>query len=99
MGTVETPHGHAGGTYSVFLAKFGTTLPAVAGAGWRVIEEEEELVAERDGTAVGVLGVEQSMLEGGEARNGGRLGFVGFDCGVLKIHKAAILQRNRRDAV
>ena len=82
VGAVEAPDGHAGGGYPVFLAEVGTLLPAVAGAGRRVIEEEEEFVEERDGATVGVLGVLESVLEGGEARNWrrsfGGFGFVGF---------------------
>ena len=104
-GAVEAPDGHAGGGYAVLFAEVGAVLPAVAGAGWRVIEKEEEFVEEGDGTAIGVLGAEQSMLEGGEAGNCGRsfggFGFVGFGkrSGGVEIHKAAILQRAGRNAV
>ena len=69
VGAVKAPDGHAGGGYAVLLAEVGAVLPAVAGAGWRVVEEEEEFVEEGDGAALGVLGVLESMLEGGEARN------------------------------
>jgi len=99
VGAVEAPDGHAGGAYSVFLAEVGAVLPAVAGAGWRVIEEEEEFVEEGDGTAVGVFGVLESMLEGGDARNGRRsygrrLSFVGDGCiCIWEIHKAVILRQ------
>jgi len=82
VGAVETPDGHAGGAYAVFLAEVGPILPAVAGAGRRVIEEEEEFVEEGDGIAFGVFGVLEAMLERGDARNGwrsfGGFGFVGF---------------------
>jgi hypothetical protein len=68
-GAEEAPDGHAGGAYSVFLAEVGASLPAVAGAGGRIIEEDEEFVEESDGTSVGVLGVLQSMLEGIQTGN------------------------------
>ncbi len=61
VGAVEAPDGHAGGCYSVARAEVGAGLPAVGGAGRRVIEEEKEFVEERDGLAVGVLGVLEPM--------------------------------------
>jgi len=45
----------------VALAEVGAFLPAVGGAGRRVIEEEEEFVEERDGLALGVFGVLEPM--------------------------------------
>jgi len=97
MGAEEAPDGHAGGGYPAFLAEVGAILPAVAGAGRRVVEEEEELIEKRDGATVGVLGVPQSMNEGGDPRNCRqiywRLGFVGLGIGIWEIHKAAILRQ------
>ncbi len=76
------------------VAEVGALLPAVGGAGRRVVEEEEEFVEEGDGVAVGVLGVAQAVEEGGEAWGFG-WGFVGF----WGNHKAAILRQVRRKAV
>jgi len=42
-------------------AEVRAELPAIGGAGRRVVEEEEEFVEEGDGLAVGVLGVLQSV--------------------------------------
>ena len=64
---VKAPDGHAGRLDAVALAKIGARLPAIARAGRRVIEEEEELVDECDGPAVGVLGVPEAVLERDEA--------------------------------
>jgi hypothetical protein len=67
VGAVEAPDGHAGGGDAVALAEVGAFLPAVGGAGRRVVEEEEEFVEEGDGLAVGVLGVLEAVKERVEA--------------------------------
>jgi hypothetical protein len=70
----------------VVLAEVGAFLPAVAGAGWRVIEEEEEFVEEGDGLAVGILGALEAVKERVEPRDfrrgGGWLVFGGFGGGI-----------------
>jgi hypothetical protein len=82
VGAVEAPDGHAGGLDAVAFAEVGALLPAVSGAGRRVIEEEEKLVEEGDGLAVGIFGVLQPVLERIESRDFqrrcGRLVLVGF---------------------
>jgi len=82
VGAVEAPDGHAGGLDAVAFAEVGPFLPAGGGAGRRVIEEEEKLVEEGDGLAVGIPGVLQPVLERIESRDFqqrcGRLVLVGF---------------------
>jgi len=101
VGAVEAPDGHAGGCYSVGGAEVGAGLPAVGGAGGRVVEEEEEFVEEGDGPAVGVFGVLEPVEERNESRDFERRGLrwvkVGFGfgegVGVGGNHKAAILRQ------
>jgi len=69
VGAEEAVDGHAGGLDAVALAEVRAFLPAVFGAVGRVVEEEEEFVAQGDGPAFGILGVAQPMLERGEARD------------------------------
>ena len=54
------------------LAEIGALLPAVGGAGGRIVEEEEEFVEERDGLAVGAFGVLEAVEEGVDARDARR---------------------------
>ena len=99
VGAVEAPDGHAGGFDAVAFAKVGALLPAVAGAGRRVIEEEEEFVEERKGLAVGAPGVPEAVFKRGEPwntwRSRGRLVLVevGRRIKIGRNHKAAILRR------
>ena len=92
VGAVEAPDGHAGGGDAVVVAEVGAVLPAVAGAGRRVIEEEEEFVEEGDGLAVGVFGVLELVMERVESgdfqRRRGRLGFVGLGERIRRNHRA-----------
>ena len=91
VGAVEAPDGHAGGVDAVVLAEVGAVLPAVAGAGRRVVEEEEEFVEEGDGLAVGVFGVLELVMEGVESGDFERswvgLGFVGFWESIRSNHR------------
>jgi hypothetical protein len=95
VGAVEAPDGHAGGFDAVLQAEVGAVLPAVAGAGRWVVEEEEEFVEEGDGLAVGVFGVLELVMERVESgdfeRGCGQLGFVGLGERVRRNHRAAIL--------
>jgi hypothetical protein len=99
VGAVEAPDGHAGGFDAVAFAEIGALLPAIAGAGRRVIEGKEQFVAEGDGPAVGVLGVLQPVIERFDARDfqptGAWLGFVGFG-GRRKCHPAILRQVEER---
>jgi len=105
LGAVETPDGHAGGLYAMTGAEVGAGLPAVGGAGRRVIEEEEEFVEEWDGLAVGVLGVLEPMKKRVEPRDFRRrwLGWVIVGFGervrVGGNHSAAILRQLEKNAV
>jgi hypothetical protein len=98
VGAVEAPDGHAGGFDAVVLAEVGALLPAVAGAGRRVIEEEEEFVEEGDGPAIAILGVLESVMQRFEPRDlersCDRLVFAGFGRGIKtwRNHKDAILR-------
>jgi hypothetical protein len=91
VGAVEAPDGHAGGFDAVLAAEVGAVLPAVAGAGGRVVEEEEEFVEEGDGLAVGVFGVLELVMEGVESGDFERswvgLGFVGFWESIRSNHR------------
>jgi len=71
VSAVKAPNGHAGGLDPVVMAEIGASLPAVAGARRWIIEEEEELVEEGDGMAVGILGVLQLMLQRLDSRDFG----------------------------
>jgi hypothetical protein len=97
VGAVEAPDRHAGGGYTVVLAEVGAFLPTVAGAGRRVIEEEEEFVEEGDGLAAGILGALQPVKERGESRDFQRSGswliFVGVGREIRIYHKAASLRQ------
>jgi len=105
VGAVEAPDGHAGGCYSVAFAEFGAFLPAVSGAGRRVVEEEEYLFEEGDGLAVGVPGVLEPVKQRVESRDFQRscvrLIFGGFGrrIRVWGNHKAVILRQVRGNAV
>lgn len=71
VGAVHAPDGGAGGGDAVALAEFGALFPAVAGAGRRVVEQEEEFVEERDGLPGFVLGALDLVQQRVEARGFG----------------------------
>ena len=105
VGAIKTPDGHAGGLYAMTGAKVGAGLPAVGGAGRRVVEEKKEFVEERDGLAVGVFGVLEPMEKRVESRDFRRrwLGWVIVGFGervrVGGNHSAAILRQLEKNAV
>ena len=77
-------------------AESGAFLPAIAGAGGRIIEEEEEFVTEGDGAAGGVFGVLELVIEGCEAgdfwaaRSGDLFG------GRREVHPAILTRMEKR---
>ena len=86
-------------------AEVRAELPAIGGAGRRVVEEEEEFVEEGDGLAVGVFGVLEPVEKRVESRDFWRRRWwevsVGFGegIGIWGKHKAAILRQLERNAV
>jgi hypothetical protein len=79
LGNEEAVDGHARGLDAVAGAEVGAFLPAVAGVGRRVVEEEEEFVEQLDGLARGVPVVLQPVQKRSEA---GNFRWLGFGCGI-----------------
>jgi hypothetical protein len=79
VGAIEAPDGHAGGGDVVGGAQVRARLPAVGDARRRILEEDHELVEQREGLAVRVFGGLQAVVEGFEAGDWGERGCVHAD--------------------
>jgi hypothetical protein len=105
VGTIKSPDRHAGGFDTTLRAEISPLLPAVAGAGRRVVEKKEEFVQNGEGLSIGILGVLQLVQQRIEARDFKRRAAFGFGTGFgtsegfFERHKAASLRRIEENPV